>query len=98
MQLVSHNLDTLGRSYDFFTWNTFLRLVRYPILHRVYLQIYDDPEAEIFTKDTLLISINSLWSSGSEKLQKKNYSENSTMNQFRMIPERYLVQDVSPKV
>jgi hypothetical protein len=27
MQLVPHNLDTLGRSYDCFTWNTFLRLV-----------------------------------------------------------------------
>jgi hypothetical protein len=27
MQLVSLNLDTLGRSYDCFTWNTFLRLV-----------------------------------------------------------------------
>jgi hypothetical protein len=27
MQSVPHNLDTLGRSYDCFTWNTFLRLV-----------------------------------------------------------------------
>jgi hypothetical protein len=27
MPPVPHNLDTLGRSYDFFTWNTFLRLV-----------------------------------------------------------------------
>jgi hypothetical protein len=27
MQLVPCNLDTLGRSYDCFTWNTFLRLV-----------------------------------------------------------------------
>jgi hypothetical protein len=27
MQLVPLNLDTLGRSYDCFTWNTFLRLV-----------------------------------------------------------------------
>jgi hypothetical protein len=27
MQLVSLNLNTLGRSYDCFTWNTFLRLV-----------------------------------------------------------------------
>jgi hypothetical protein len=26
MQLVPPNLDTLGRSYDCFTWNTFLRL------------------------------------------------------------------------
>jgi hypothetical protein len=26
MQPVPHNLDTLGRSYDCFTWNTFLRL------------------------------------------------------------------------
>ena len=27
MQLVQLNLDTLARSYDCFTWNTFLRLV-----------------------------------------------------------------------
>jgi hypothetical protein len=27
MQQVPLNLDTLGRSYDCFTWNTFLRLV-----------------------------------------------------------------------
>jgi hypothetical protein len=27
MKLVPLNLDTLGRIYDFFTWNTFLRLV-----------------------------------------------------------------------
>jgi hypothetical protein len=27
MKLVPLNFDTLGRSYDFFTWNTFLRLV-----------------------------------------------------------------------
>jgi hypothetical protein len=27
MKLVPLNLDTLGRSYDCFTWNTFLRLV-----------------------------------------------------------------------
>jgi hypothetical protein len=27
MQSVPHNLDTLGRSYDCFTWKTFLRLV-----------------------------------------------------------------------
>ena len=60
MKLVSLNLDTLGRSYDYFTWNTFLRLVRYPIFHGVYLQILDDPEAEIFTTDTLLISVNIL--------------------------------------
>jgi hypothetical protein len=26
MKLVLLNLDTLGRSYDCFTWNTFLRL------------------------------------------------------------------------
>jgi hypothetical protein len=33
--------------------------------------MYDDPEAEIFTTDTLLISVNILWSLGSETLQKK---------------------------
>jgi hypothetical protein len=64
----------------------------------VYLQIYDDPEAEIFTEDTLLISVNSLQSSGSEMLQKCFYSENSAMTQFRMIPEPYLVQAISSKV
>jgi hypothetical protein len=64
----------------------------------VYLQIYDDPEAEIATTDTLLISENILQISGSETLQKKKYSENSAMTQFRMIPEPYLTKDVSPKV
>ena len=74
MKLVPLNLDTLARSYDCFTWNTFLRLVRYPILHKVYLQIYDDPEAEIFTTDKKLISVNSPQSLGSETLQKRFYS------------------------
>jgi hypothetical protein len=32
------------------------------------------------------------------KHYKKNYSENSAMTQFRMIPEPYLVQDVSLKL
>jgi hypothetical protein len=64
----------------------------------VYIQIKDDPEAEIFTKDTLLIFMNILWISGSETLQKRFYSENSAMTQFKMIPEPYLAQDVSPKV
>jgi hypothetical protein len=64
----------------------------------VYLQIYDDPEDEISTTDTLLIYENSLWSLGSETLQKKFYSENSAMTQFRMIPEPYLTKDVSLKV
>jgi hypothetical protein len=63
----------------------------------VYIQIYDDPEAEIFTTDALLISVNFLQSSGSATLHKKIYSENSTMTHFRMIPEPYLVQVVSPK-
>ena len=98
MQLIPHNLDILGRSYDCFSWNTFLRLVRYPILHRVYLQIYDDPEDELFTTYTLLIYVNIIWSSGSETLHKNFYSENSAMTQFRKIPEPYLVQVVSPKV
>ena len=30
---------------------------------------------------------------GYEMLQKKNYSTNSAMTQFRMIPEPYLAQD-----
>jgi hypothetical protein len=64
----------------------------------VYLQIYDDPEDEISTTDTLLISENILWSSGSETLHKKIYSKNSAMTQFRMIPKPYLTKDVSPKV
>jgi hypothetical protein len=42
--------------------------------------------------------MNSLWSSGYETLQKKFYSKNSAMTQFRMIPEPYLAQVVSPKV
>jgi hypothetical protein len=64
----------------------------------VYIKIYDAPEAAIFTTDALLISVNFLWILGSETLQKMFYSENSTMTHFRMIPEPYLVQDVSPKV
>jgi hypothetical protein len=64
----------------------------------VYIKNYNDPESEICTKDTLLISINSLQSSGSEMLQKKIYSDNSAMTHFRMIPKPYLVQAVSPKV
>ena len=98
MKLVPLNLDTLGRSYDCFTWNTFFRLVRYLILHKVYLQIYDDPEAKFFTTDTFLISINILQILGSETLHKKIYSKNSAMTHFRMIPEPYLAQDVSLKV
>jgi hypothetical protein len=57
----------------------------------VYLQIYDDPEAEMFTTDKKIISINGPWSSGSETLQKTFYSENSVKTHFRMIPESYLV-------
>jgi hypothetical protein len=53
----------------------------------MYLKMYNDPEDEIFTIDTLLISVNILWILGSETLHKKNYSDNSAMNQFRMIPE-----------
>ena len=98
MKPVPLNLDTLGRGYDFFTWKNFLRLVRYPILHRVYLQIWDDLEAKRFTKYTLIIFVNSLWRSGSETLQKKNYRQNSAMTQFRMIPEPYLAHSVYPKV
>ena len=60
--------------------------------------MYDDPEAEIFTTDTLPIYVNGVQSSGSETLQKIFYSQNFTMTHFRMIPEPYLVQDVSPKV
>jgi hypothetical protein len=36
--------------------------------------------------------------SGSETLQKIFYSENSAKTHFRMIPEPYLVQAISPKV
>jgi hypothetical protein len=64
----------------------------------VYLQIYDDPKAEIFTTDKKLISVNGPWSSGSEMLQKFFYSENFAKTHFRMIPELYLVQAISQKV
>jgi hypothetical protein len=64
----------------------------------VYIQIYDDPEYEIFTTDKKLISVNGPLSSGSETLQKIFYSENSEKTHFRMIPEPYLVQAISPKV
>jgi hypothetical protein len=36
--------------------------------------------------------------SGSEMLHKIFYRENSAMTHFRMIPEPYLLQDLSPKV
>ena len=64
----------------------------------MYIQIYDDPEAEIFTIDTILIFVNGLQRAGSETLQKFFYSENSAMTHLRMIPEPYLVEAVSPKV
>jgi hypothetical protein len=73
-------------------------LVRYPILHKVYLQIYDDPDAELFYTDKILIYVNFLRSSGSETLQKFFYRKNSTMTHFRMIPEPYIVPDVSKKL
>ena len=79
MQLVSLNLDTLEIIYDFFTRNTCLRLVRYPIFHRVYILIFDDPEAEIATIYTLLFFDNILRISGSETLQKFFYRENAAM-------------------
>jgi hypothetical protein len=64
----------------------------------VYLQIYDDPEYELFTIDKKLISVNGPQISGSETLQKSFYSENSVKTHFRMIPEPYLVQAISLKV
>jgi hypothetical protein len=64
----------------------------------VYLQIYDDPEDERFTTDKKIISVNGPWSLGSETLQKMFYSENAAKTHFRMIPEPYLVQDISLKV
>jgi hypothetical protein len=64
----------------------------------VYIQIYDDPEDEISTTYTLLFSLNILQISRSETLQKKFYSENSAMTQFRMIPKPYLTKVVYPKV
>ena len=73
-------------------------LVRYPILHRVYLQIYDDPESEIFTTYTILFFVNGIHIVGFEMLQKIFYRETSSMTQFKMIPEPYLVQAVSLKV
>jgi hypothetical protein len=60
--------------------------------------MYDDPEAEIFTTDKKLISVNGPRSSGSETLQKMFYSENSAKTHFQMIPEAYLVQAISPKL
>jgi hypothetical protein len=57
----------------------------------VYIQIYDDPEAELFTTDKKLFFVNVPWSSGSETLYKMFYSENAAKTHFRMIPESYLV-------
>jgi hypothetical protein len=60
--------------------------------------MYDDLEAEIFTTDKKIISLNGPQSSGSETLQKCFYSENYAKTHFRMIPEPYLVQAISLKV
>jgi hypothetical protein len=60
----------------------------------VYIQFLDDPKAEIFTTNTLLIYVNILWRLGSETLQKSFYSENSAMTHFSMIPKPYLVHVV----
>jgi hypothetical protein len=68
------------------------------IYPRTYLQIYDDPEDEIFTTDKKLIFVNGPQISGSETLPKMFYSENSAKTHFRMIPEPYLVQAIYPKV
>jgi hypothetical protein len=57
----------------------------------VYLQIFDDPEAEIFTTYKKIIYVNGPQGSGSEILHKKFYSENLAKTHFRMIPEPYLV-------
>ena len=56
----------------------------------VYLQNYDDPEAETIITTTLIIFVNSLWVLGFETSQKQFYRENSTMTKFRMIPEPYI--------
>jgi hypothetical protein len=64
----------------------------------VYLKIYDDPEAEHFTTDKKLISVNGPQSSGSEMLQKNFYSENLEKTHFRMIPEPYLVLAISLEI
>jgi hypothetical protein len=64
----------------------------------VYIQIYDDPEAEIFTTDKKLIFVNGPQILGSEMLQKSFYRQNVAKSHFRMIPEPYLVQAISPKV
>jgi hypothetical protein len=52
----------------------------------VYIQIYDEPEAEIFTTDKKIISVNGVQRAGPETLQKRFYSENASMTHFRMIP------------
>ncbi len=64
----------------------------------MYLQIQDDPESEIFTTYTSLISVNGLRILGYETLHKKIYMENFAMTQFRMIPEPYRVHVVYSKV
>jgi hypothetical protein len=70
----------------------------YLILHRVYIQNYDDPKDEFFTTYTLIITHNILRVSRSEASQKNNYSENYVMAKFRMILEPDLPQDISMKV
>jgi hypothetical protein len=60
--------------------------------------MYNDPEAETFTKDSLLTSVNIIRSSGSETLQKNVYRENFAMPQFRTILEPYIMQALSAKL
>ena len=90
MKPVPLNLDTLGISYDCFTWNTFLRLVsrtsQIPYITQGVYRNVDEPEAKIVTTDTLLIFLNGLQREGSKTLQKYFYRKNSAMTQFMMIP------------
>ena len=102
MQPVPLNLDTLSRSYTCFTWNTFLRLVnrtsQIPYLTQGVSKNIRWPRSWNFYQ-RYLTNLRKyppdfrVWN-----VTEIFYSENYGMTQFRMIPEPYLVQDLSLKV
>jgi len=87
IKLVTHNLDSLWRRYDYFTCNIGLilviGLVKNNIFHSFYLRKYNDLEAKIHTKITMLCLINILLVLIFEVAPKNIYSKNSKMTCLR---------------
>jgi len=88
MKLVLLNLYPCWRRYDYFSQNTFLRLVTWlvknPIFHRVSLRKYNDPQHEISTMCTWKFIIKHLQFSLYESSQKTSYSKNPKMTRLKL--------------